>query len=190
MAKPFKGRIQIRENDEGDVALLSNEGCVISDFFSDIEYFTDELSIVYNDNNELYALLRIDGSVASDWYSAIEKKGNGLFEVYNEDTEMYALLNSEGCKISDWFSDIYKFKNGFSIVTNQEDQYALINELGQIVSAWVEDSDDLKKPQNENSKCSTESIELANNQKNFQRFPSTSSIDGFRTKIIKLLMGN
>ena len=141
--KPFNGRFPINESDDG-YALCNASGTPISDFFDDIEYYTDDLAQVYDDNKGKYALMTQDGRILSDWYDEYEYlRDVNLTKVYDDDKEEYALMSQNGVIISDWFMEIGKFKNGYAEVVNSNEKYGLVDTNGVLTTGWVEYSSDL-----------------------------------------------
>jgi len=197
MAKPFNGRLKIDENDDGYYAIIGSNGSPISDYYYELEYITENLAKVYDDDKEKYALLSENGNLVSEWFSEIEIFKGQYFTAYDEDNEVYALLNSDGRRISDWYSSIDKTKIGFAIVTNSDNEYALLDESGNMVSQWMEDEDDLKK----NGTSTNTPLDgiVANRNSSVSQGNTTSvsqtdrsqintSSAGFKTKSIKKLV--
>ena len=184
-AKPFNGRLEIDENDDGFYAILGSNGEPISDYFYGLEYLTENLARVYDDDKEKYAILNDNGNLISEWYSEIKPFKGSHFTAYDEDLEQYALLDSNGKLVSDWYESIDETKYSFAVVTNNDDRCALMDELGQIVSGWEEDEDDLKKvgtssnvsvqENTGNQSSDSENLTTTSETKEDKQNPSTSS---------------
>ncbi len=191
MATPFKGRFKIDENDDGNYAIVGINGSPISEFYAEIEYFTDDLAKVYNDKTEKYALMATDGHLTSKWYSEIEEFKDNYLLGYDDSRGVYALLDGAGKRLSDWYSSIEKSKKGFAVVTDARDDYALIDANGQLISNWVEDEDELTAPVGSVIEATTPSTNSSTPTKKEPIVVSKSSTPqlqtsaaGFKTKVI------
>lgn len=101
---PFGGKVRIDENDDGLYAIKRINGTLVSDYYDEIEYYTDSLAKVYSEDKEAYALMDAKGTLVSDWYADIEDVKDGYALVSNDD-DQYALINRQGKLVSDWSDD-------------------------------------------------------------------------------------
>ena len=49
---PFGGKVRIDENDDGLYAIKRINGTLVSDYYDEIEYYTDSLAKVYSEDKE------------------------------------------------------------------------------------------------------------------------------------------
>lgn len=135
MANPFNGQVRIDENEDGLYAIQLVNGDIVSDYYDEIEFFSDELAKVYSSEDEKYALIDIKGNIVSEWFDEIEDLENDLAIVHTENDRV-ALINAKGKLISDWYNTIEEFEDGHAKVFNEYNQEALIDTTGKLISDW------------------------------------------------------
>lgn len=99
----FGGKRDVIEHeDEYKYALIDSTGNTISDFYDEIESFSDEFALVTN--NDTYALMNSDGQILTAWYESIEPF-DGYFSLVMNDKDEYSLIDKKGNLVSPWNED-------------------------------------------------------------------------------------
>ncbi len=99
----FGGKRDVIEHeDEYKYALIDSTGNTISDFYDEIESFSDEFALVTN--NDTYALMNSDGQILTAWYESIDPF-DGYFSLVMNDKDEYSLIDKKGNLVSPWNED-------------------------------------------------------------------------------------
>lgn len=93
-------------NEKGQYALFDSNGNRISDYYDDVERYSDQYVRAYDDNKGSFALMDSTGEIVVGWFAEINVMDNGLFMVYDDEKEKYAIANKHGAIVSKWEEDV------------------------------------------------------------------------------------
>lgn len=135
MNSQINTNIRIKEDDEGYYSLVDKDGSRISDNYAELEFFTDNLAKVYDDERGEYALMQLNGEIIPEWFDEIEE--NGVLTKAFRDGDV-ALIDKSGRRVSDWFDDIEETEIGLVKVFKNSEE-SLIDYSGQQVAEWYDE---------------------------------------------------
>lgn len=112
---------------------------IVTDWYEDLQKANDACGWAQKPNDDNYYLIDNEtGQVPDKAFADIEAFGRELVRVLNE-KDHYALYNAAGKKVFGWMNDIGKLqKNGYCLVENKQEEYAVIDEKGNLVCEWGE----------------------------------------------------